>query len=101
MEGHSVAPLGFRGRTPTVQAQKVSHGAQCGILVSRSKPAERIQSTAGKMEIYDRTTPEIDMQSGSRTLNHYSSPSVDDDFGGSYRSQYRNYPGASGDSSER
>src|ERR1700730_2312247 len=97
MKGHSVAPFGFRRLTPTVQAQKVSHGPQRAILIARSKPVERIQAAAGKMEIHNRTTPEIDEQSGSRTLNHYGAPSVDDDFGRGYCRQYRNDQGGSGD----
>src|SRR5713101_2471209 len=97
MKGHSVAPFGFRRLTPTVQTQKVSHGPQRGILVAWSKPAERIQATAGKMEVYDRTTPEIEEQSGGRTLNHYSAPSVYDNFGGCDCRQYRNHEGGSGD----
>src|ERR1700675_3747404 len=97
MKGHSVALFGFRRLTPTVQAQKVSHGPQCRILVARSKPAERVQATTGKMEVHDRTTPEIDEQSRSRALNYYGAPSVDDDFGGCDCRQYRNYEGGSGD----
>src|SRR5437867_1215940 len=100
MKWHSVAQFGCRRLTPTVQAQKVSHGPQCGILVARSQPAERIQATAGKMEVHDRTTPKIDEQSGSGTLNHYGAPSVDDDFGGCDCRQYRNDEGGSGDESE-
>src|ERR1700719_2626798 len=97
MKGHSVALFGFRRLTPTVQTQKVSHGPQCGIFVARSEPVERIQSTAGKMEVHDRTTPEIDEHSRSRTLNHYGATSVDDDLGGCDRRQYRNHEDGSGD----
>src|SRR5712691_2743434 len=97
MKGHSVAQLGCRRLTPTVQAQKVSHGPQCGILVARSKPAERIQSAARKTEVHDRTTPEIDEQSGGRTLNHHGAPAVDDDFGEYGCRQYRNHEGGAGD----
>src|SRR5437016_13953973 len=97
MKGHSVPLFGCRRLTPTVQAQKVSHGPQGGILVAGSKPAERIQATAGKMEVHERTAPEIDEQSGSRTLNHHGAPSVDDDFGGCDCRRYSNYEGGLGD----
>jgi hypothetical protein len=90
---HARAPPCIPG---TVQAQKVRHGPPCDILVARSKPAERVQSTAGNTEVHDRTTPEIDEQRGSRTLNHYSAPSIDDDFGVRCR-QHRNHEGGSGD----
>src|SRR5947209_19285196 len=101
MERHSVAPFGFRRLPSTVQAQKVSHGPQRGILVAGAKPAERIQAAAGKMEVHDRTTPEIDKQSGSRTLNHYGATSIYDDFGSCHCRQYRNQEDCQGDESER
>src|SRR5437588_12278696 len=97
MKGHSVERFGFRWLAPTVQAQEVSHGSQCGILVARSKPVERIQATTGEMEVHDRTTPEIDEQSSGRTLNHYGAPAADGDFGRSDCRQHRNEAGGSGD----
>src|SRR5437868_5819353 len=97
MKGHSVVQFGFRRLTPAVQTKKVSHGPQCGVLVARPEPAERIQATAGKMEVHYRTTPEIDQQSGSGTLDHNGAPSVYDDLGGRYGRQHRHQADRLGD----
>ena len=64
MKRHSVAQFGGGWRTPAVKAKEVRHGAKCLVRIPGPEPAERVQSAAAKVEVHDRSTSEIDHQSG-------------------------------------
>src|SRR5438270_12622978 len=64
MKRHSVAQLSGGWRTPAVQAKEVRHRAKRLVLIPWPEPAERVQSTAAKVEVHDRSTPEVDHQGG-------------------------------------
>ena len=68
MERHAVLQFGGGWRTPAVQAKEMCHGAERLVCVTWPKPAKRIQSAATRVGIHDRSTPEIDHQSGRLAL---------------------------------
>ena len=82
MKRHSVAQFGGGWRTPAVQAKEVRHGAKRLVRVPWPEPAERVQSTTAKVEVYDRSTPEIDRQSGCLAFESNGPPDILHNLGG-------------------